>query len=137
MEARFLAVAALAVGIAFATPAEAFAPKHFDMRTPAFAKKFAKSQLVHWDWSKNQWNCLHALWTKESNWRADAYNKTPVWVVHNGKLVKRYAGGIPQRLGLSPKKSVPQQVNAGFAYIKHRYGTPCKAYKWWQSHYWY
>ena len=137
MRARFLAVAALAVGIAYGTPAQAYAPKQFNMRTPTFAKSYAKEQMKYWGWSKNQWNCLHQLWTNESNWRADAYNKTPVKVLLNGKIIKLHAGGIPQQLGLSPKRSVPEQVNRGFKYIKARYQTPCKAYQWWLVHYWY
>lgn len=134
---RFLAVAAIAVGIAFATPTHAFAPKQFNMRTPAFAKQYSKSQLPYWGWNKHQWGCLHQLWTKESNWRADAKNKTPVKVLQNGKWVKLYAGGIPQQLGLSPKLSVPKQIARGFVYIKYRYGSPCKAFAFWQGHYWY
>lgn len=137
MIARYLAVAALAVGIAYATPAQAFAPKQFEMRTTSFAKKFAKSQLPHWGWSNKQWGCLHQLWTKESNWRADAYNKTPVKQFRNGKWVKLHAGGIPQKLGLSPKSSVPKQINAGFEYIKARYDNPCRAMNFWKQHYWY
>lgn len=135
---RFLTAAALAVGIAFATPAQAFAPKQFNMRTPSFAKHFAKSQLPYWNWkSKKQWSCLNQLWTNESNWRADAFNKTPVRVFINGKRKNLHAGGIPQKLGLSPKRSVPFQVNAGLEYIDARYGSPCGALHFWNRHHWY
>lgn len=137
MRARFLLVAAIAVGIAFSTSAQAFAPKQFNMRTPTYAKHFAKSQVQYWGWSKHQFTCLNQLWTNESNWRADAFNKTPVRVLKNGKWVNLHAGGIPQRLGLSPKLSVPVQINQGFVYIKSRYGSPCGALTFWKKHYWY
>ena len=108
------------------------------MRTPLAAKKFAKSQLPYWGWGKGQWACLNQLWTNESNWRANAFNKTPVKMFIKGKWVALHAGGIPQRLGLSPKASVPIQINVGLTYIKNRYKSPCGALKWWNNrHFWY
>ena len=106
------------------------------MRSVSFAKKFAKSQLPYWGW-KGQWACLNELWRRESNWRADAYNTTPViqWV--NGKRKALHAGGIPQRLGLSPKTPVPMQVNIGLGYIKARYGSPCRALTFHNRRAWY
>jgi len=80
-------------------------------------------------WSDNQYQCLQKLWTKESNWRHDAYNKT--------KVMGKNAGGIPQLLGLDPRTSPPLQIDRGFAYIMHRYGTPCMAWKFHQRKGWY
>jgi hypothetical protein len=77
------------------------------------------------------------MWGKESKWNPNAQNKTPVRVLKDGKWVKTYAGGIPQILGLQPHLSVPVQINRGLTYVKARYGSPCKAWKWWQRHYWY
>jgi hypothetical protein len=71
-----------------------------------------------------QFACLNMLWTKESNWRPRAHNKTLV----NGKR----AGGIPQILGLSPKLPAYKQIDRGLKYIKHRYGSPCAAWQFWQ-----
>jgi hypothetical protein len=107
------------------------------MNTPMAAKIHAKKQLVYWGWAKTQWTCLDQLWTHESGWRSNAQNKTPVRVLKDGKWVKTYAGGIPQILGLQPHLSVPVQINRGLTYVKARYGSPCKAWKWWQRHYWY
>jgi hypothetical protein len=107
------------------------------MRTPIAVKAHAKSQLPYWGWNKNEWKCLNELWTNESNWRPNALNKTPVKVLKNGKWVKVYAGGVPQILGLSPKTSTQEQVRQGFIYIQSRYGSPCKALKFWNRNYYY
>ena len=80
-------------------------------------------------WADNQYECLHKLWTKESNWRHEAYNKI--------KVMGKNAGGIPQILGLDPKTPAPLQIDRGFKYIMHRYGTPCMAWKFHQQKGWY
>jgi hypothetical protein len=72
-------------------------------------------------WAQNQYQCLDRLWTKESNWRPEAYNKV--------KVMGKNAGGIPQILGMSTQTPAPRQIDRGFAYIMHRYGTPCMAWK--------
>ena len=80
-------------------------------------------------WASNQYECLDKLWTQESNWRSEAYNKV--------KVMGKNAGGIPQILGLDPKTPAPVQIDRGFAYIMHRYGTPCMAWKFHQRKGWY
>ena len=80
-------------------------------------------------WQQNQWECLDKLWTKESNWRHDAYNEV--------KVMGKNAGGIPQILGLSPNTNPTDQIDRGIAYVVHRYGTPCMAWKHWQKNGWY
>ena len=95
-------------------------------RTPEASKEFAKKRLGAYGWdTPAQWECLLSLWTKESNFRPDAYNKTAVY--QNGE--KLNAGGIPQILGMSTQTPAPRQIDRGFAYIMHRYGTPCMAWK--------
>lgn len=95
------------------------------------SKMYARDSLLAWQ--HNQWLCLDKLWTKESNWRPEAYNQVAVY--QNG--VKRYAGGIPQILGLSPDTNPTEQIDRGLDYIIHRYGTPCMAWKHWQKNGWY
>jgi len=107
-------------------------------RTPAAAKAYAHSQLHKYGWNSTyQWRCLVTVWTNESNWRPNAYNATPVKLVVDGLTVSYHAGGIPQRLNLSPKASVSTQVKVGLDYIRDRYENPCNALKWWNRHYWY
>jgi hypothetical protein len=95
--------------------------------TIADSKAYAKDTMLAW--GQNQYLCLEKLWTKESNWRPEAYNKI--------KVMGKHAGGIPQLLGMSPKLAPPLQIDRGFAYIMHRYGTPCMAWKFHQKRGWY
>jgi hypothetical protein len=75
-------------------------------------------------WTGNEWACLDALWTRESNWRHTAENKS------SG------AYGIPQALPGDKMKSAGSdwrtnpatQIEWGLGYVKNRYGTPCKAW---------
>lgn len=89
----------------------------------------AYAQDVVLAWANNQYECLDKLWTQESNWRAEAYNKI--------KVMGKNAGGIPQILGLDPRTPAPLQIDRGFAYIMHRYGTPCMAWKFHEQKGWY
>ena len=95
------------------------------------SKLYARDSLLAWQ--HNQWLCLDKLWTKESNWRHEAYNEQPVYQ----KGEKRYAGGIPQILGLSPNTNPTEQIDRGLDYIIYRYSTPCQAWKFWQKNGWY
>ena len=101
-------------------------------RTPEAAKIYAKTQLKEFGWDNaTQWECLLQLWTRESNWRPDAYNKIPVW--QDGE--KLHAGGIPQILGLDPTYTLEKQIARGFIYIASRYSNPCTASRFWLNTY--
>ena len=93
----------------------------------ADSKAYAKDVVQAW--ADNQYQCLDKLWTQESNWRSEAYNKI--------KVMGKNAGGIPQILGLDPKTPAPLQIDRGYAYIMHRYGTPCMAWKFHERKGWY
>ena len=62
-----------------------------------------------------EYRCLELLWHNESRWnpRADNPNST--------------AYGIPQLLKYKEKDPY-KQIDRGLKYIKHRYGTVCKAW---------
>jgi hypothetical protein len=109
------------VGIRFATPVSS-PPAVIDPKmewTVEDSKAYAQDKL--YDFKHKQWNCLNQLWTKESNWRPNAYNKV--------KVMGKNAGGIPQILGLDPKTPAPKQIDRGLSYIYNRYITPCKAWE--------
>ena len=91
------------------------------------SKAYARD--VMYAWADNQYECLDKLWTKESNWRPEAFNKQ--------KVMGKNAGGIPQILGLDPKTPAPLQIDRGIKYIIHRHGTPCMAWKFHQRKGWY
>jgi hypothetical protein len=84
-------------------------------------------------WSGSQWLCLDNLWTRESNWRTEAGNKS------SG------AYGIPQALPASKMATAGSdyltnpatQIRWGLSYIKNRYGTPCGAWSHFTSSNWY
>ena len=87
------------------------------------SKAYALDQLLEWHYK--EYRCLVQLWGKESGWRPEAFNKT--------KVMGKNAGGIPQLLGLDPKTPATQQIDRGLSYIYHRYGTPCKAWAFFQK----
>ena len=66
----------------------------------------------------NEYQCLVYLWNRESNWNPRADNP------------KSTAYGIPQLLKLKARDPYIQ-IDLGLKYIKHRYGTVCKA---WSHH---
>ncbi len=90
----------------------------------AAAKAYAASVLPSYGWGSEQFRCLDLLWTRESSWRADAYNAS------SG------AYGIPQSLpgskmasaGADWRTNAATQINWGLSYISGRYGTPCAAW---------
>ena len=96
----------------------------------AVAREIAQSK---YGWGSFQFACLDKLWTKESNWRYKARNKT------SG------AHGIPQALPATKMESIGTdwrtnpvtQISWGLRYIEVRYETPCKAYKKFQRSNWY
>jgi hypothetical protein len=103
-------------------------------KTPDGARAIAKEiAATKYGWSSTQFGCLNKLWTKESNWRYKARNKT------SG------AHGIPQALPATKMESIGTdwrtnpltQITWGLKYIDVRYETPCKAYKKFQRSRWY
>ena len=111
----------LIVGIRFATPISQpnTIGEIVSDWTVDDSKAYAQDKLYEWQYK--QWLCLNKLWTKESNWRPNAYNKI--------KVMGKNAGGIPQLLGLDPKLPAPIQIDRGLSYIYNRYHTPCEAWK--------
>ncbi|WP_256103496.1 tachylectin-related carbohydrate-binding protein [Streptomyces sp. ODS05-4] len=85
-----------------------------------------------WD-NATQWSCLDNLWQRESGWRYWADNPSSD------------AYGIPQALpgskmavaGSDWKTNPATQITWGLQYIDGRYGSPCAAWNFWQSHNWY
>jgi uncharacterized protein YabE (DUF348 family) len=74
-------------------------------------------------WVDGQWDALYALWNRESGFNPNAVNG------NSG------ACGIPQANPCSKitDKSVGGQIKWGLDYIAGRYGTPTKAWAYWQS----
>ncbi len=81
----------------------------------------------------NQFACIYELYMRESSWTITADNPTSS------------AYGIPQALpgkkmaseGADWMTNPETQIKWGLKYIKGRYGTPCDAIRWHNSHNWY
>lgn len=90
----------------------------------AGAKAYAAAAVVRYGWGSGEYQCLLKLWTRESSWRADAYNAS------SG------AYGIPQSLpgskmasaGADWRTNAATQIEWGLSYIADRYGAPCGAW---------
>lgn len=92
----------------------------------AIGKHLAESM---YGWKGDQWKALYNLWMRESNWDESADNPTSD------------AYGIPQALpgskmrsaGSDWKTNPTTQIKWGLRYIKERYGSPAKAWSFWNS----
>ncbi|HEX7835046.1 MAG TPA: lytic transglycosylase domain-containing protein [Pseudolysinimonas sp.] len=100
---------------------------------PGTAKAIAYELVAARGWSTNEYDCLVALWTRESQWNVYAENPT------SG------AYGIPQALpgdkmataGSDWATNPRTQIRWGLGYIAGRYGTPCGAWAHSESVGWY
>jgi hypothetical protein len=93
----------------------------------------AEALLPKYGFDSSQMSCLVPLWMGESGWRVNAENAS------SG------AYGIPQSLpgskmasaGADWQTSAATQIEWGLGYIHDRYGSPCGAWGFKQSHGWY
>jgi hypothetical protein len=86
---------------------------------------YAIEQLTKQD-KLEQWSCLYELWTKESNWRPKAKNKTS-----SAMGIAQLLDSTWKNIGIKPSWNGRKQIDAGLVYLEHRYGTGnniCKAY---------
>jgi hypothetical protein len=105
----------VAIGITLFTPAYAVAPLQAKPYIQMTIREYA-AVLVD---DKTQMKCLGLLYGKESAWNPDAVNGSHY--------------GIPQGRSIYLKTaSVEQQIRWGLKYIHNRYGTPCKAWEFFQ-----
>lgn len=117
-----LAAALVAGGYLLAARGGVFAGTASGPVTPASVQSSAATgerMAAAYGWTGGQWTCLNELWTRESNWNPWAANPTSD------------ARGIPQNInGWSAYApgDVTAQVRWGLAYIRGRYGTPCRAW---------
>lgn len=100
---------------------------------PGSAKAIAADMVSARGWGADQYNCLVALWQKESGWNVYAMNPS------SG------AYGIPQSLpgnkmasvGADWQTNAATQITWGLNYIQGRYGAPCGAWAHSQQVGWY
>lgn len=100
---------------------------------PGTAKAIAWELLQARGWGEAEYNCLVALWQRESGWNHYAENRS------SG------AYGIPQALpgskmasaGADWRTNPRTQIVWGLGYIQNRYGTPCGAWNAFLTKGWY
>ncbi|RXZ51327.1 lytic transglycosylase domain-containing protein [Agromyces fucosus] len=100
---------------------------------PGSAQAYAAGAVAARGWPSSEFDCLVALWSKESGWRVNAYN------AGSG------AYGIPQALpgskmataGADWETNAATQIEWGLGYVSGRYGTPCGAWAHSQDVGWY
>lgn len=115
------------------TPPAPAAPRAAGVPDPGSAKAIAREMVAARGWGVEQYDCLVALWQRESNWNVYAENPS------SG------AYGIPQSLpgskmataGADWRTNAATQITWGLGYIQSRYGTPCGAWAHSESHNWY
>jgi len=113
-------------------PAWASAPA-VGVPDPGTAQAIGYEMVKAMGWDDNEWNCLAALWTRESNWNTFSHNPS------SG------AYGIPQAVpgekmssaGADWATNPATQIRWGIAYISGRYGTPCGAWQHSEENGWY
>ena len=100
---------------------------------PGTAQAIAYEMVVAKGWSTGEYDCLVALWNRESHWNVYAHNTS------SG------AYGIPQALpgdkmatvGADWQTNPTTQIIWGLGYIEGRYGTPCGAWAHSEAKNWY
>lgn len=100
---------------------------------PGTAQAIAYDMVMAHGWGQGEFDCLVALWKKESGWNVYAHNRS------SG------AYGIPQALPGEKMASAGEdwatnpatQITWGLGYIAGRYGTPCGAWAASQAKGWY
>lgn len=87
-------------------------------------------QLVIEKWGEEHWDAFNNIVIHESGWNPNSINK------------KSGACGLFQFVpcskgGSAYKTNYKVQIQKGIEYISARYGTPQKAWAFWQKHHWY
>ena len=88
-------------------------------------QRYALDKLIMKD-DIEQYYCLHALWTEESNWRPMAVNKSS-----GASGIAQLTPRTWQILKIKPTTDGYKQVDAGLLYIDRHYGKTggiCRAY---------
>lgn len=97
---------------------------------PGSARAMAQEQMRAYGWGADEFSCLDALWMRESGWNYKADNPNSS------------AYGIPQALPGSKMASAGEdwltnpatQIKWGLSYVAERYGSPCNAKNYSDSH---
>jgi hypothetical protein len=113
--ARIACAVVSVLGILFISAANAVAPIHDGIQIQQTPKEYAKANLP-----LDEYKCAIELYTKESNWRPNAKNGPHYGIPQGRSVYLKTATGI-------------DQVKWGISYNLNRYGSMCKAWKFFQE----
>ena len=105
---------------------------------PEVSMKMARVYIRRtYGWGSEHYVALKQMWWRESNWQYDVINNHPNGPWYglgqvNGPYIEAQGYSIDEYME-SPRK----QIIVGTKYIKERYGTPVKAWAFWQDNGWY
>lgn len=92
-------------------------------------KAYVKSQMARFGWGPEHWPALDKLIQGESSWNPTIQNRS------SGAFglfqFMPFHWGPGRILPHGTRSNIAQQVQAGFSYIKGKYGTPTGAYNFW------
>lgn len=107
--------------------------------TTAEIQQYAHDQVIAMGWTEADFTALVQMWNKESGWNptadnpySDAYG-IPQAMCDPNVHPELFAGGQWSDYMTNPKT----QVDWGLNYIRTRYGSPSKAWSFWQANNWY
>ena len=104
--------------------------------TPEHSQQLARDFIrTKYGWKYAEFKALKAMWWRESNWRYTVINPAGPWY-GLGQVNPDFIAS--QGYSIDTYMSTPLvQIKVGAAYIKGRYGSPTKAWEFWQSNNWY
>lgn len=94
---------------------------------------YALEQVIAKGWLKSEYEAVVSIVVKESSWNANSVNKSSgacglFQAYPCSKAIQQYPDYM---------NNYKSQIDWGLNYIKERYGTPKKAWAFWQEHHWY
>ena len=96
-------------------------------------QSYTHSLVLSYGWSEADYQALVLLVNRESSWNPYSVNKKSKAC----GLFQAYPCSKMAKYGKDYRTNYKVQVAWGMDYIKNRYGTPQKAWSFWQSHHWY
>lgn len=100
-------------------------------------KRLGRQMAAAYGWTGKQWQALEQLWTKESGWNHRADNPTSSAYGIPQAMMSIHFGGENSPQAKAWMNDPKAQIKWGLDYIKGRYGSPAKAWNFWQRNNWY
>lgn len=81
-----------------------------------------------YNWTEQEWTCLDSLWSQISSWDPNLVDPTT-----GARGIVGFNPAVHGSLPGGFQGSASTQINWGLNYIQEVYGTPCAAWRYWQS----